>query len=140
MICLRSSCNTFAGRAKLRRPRMGIGHCAMTEVSQEIHTSETAPLYLVWFVLDTTAKSNDNPASCLLRARGNLQFCLLRPLGEATCNICRAGPCSVLIRIAQRAGIGCALICKGPTRGWISAQAAEAPCRRFLRRSDRGCV
>src|ERR1051326_735067 len=42
-------------------------------ISQEIHTPATRPLYLVWFVLDTTDFPLHNPASWLLLSRGDTQ-------------------------------------------------------------------
>src|SRR5882724_6742196 len=38
--------------------------------SQEIHKAATGPLYLVWFVLDTTGFPLHNPAYLLLRSHG----------------------------------------------------------------------
>jgi len=59
---------------------MGIGQSqpatAAFEASQEIHTVATAPLYLVWFVLDTTGFSHHNPASLLLRTPGEYGFAI----------------------------------------------------------------
>jgi hypothetical protein len=44
------------------------------ELQEEIHTPATQPLYLVWFVLDSTAVPRHNPASLLLRAPDDCQI------------------------------------------------------------------
>lgn len=46
----------------------------MLECSQEIHIRATPPLYLVCFVLDTTAFPPHNPPCLLLQARGEEKF------------------------------------------------------------------
>ena len=46
----------------------------MFKASQEIHTLATSPLYLVWFVLDTTDFPPHNPARLLLRLLGVCQL------------------------------------------------------------------
>jgi hypothetical protein len=47
---------------------------SLLNVSQEIHTLATRPLYLVWFVLDTTGFPLHNPAWLLLRAHSETEF------------------------------------------------------------------
>ena len=56
-------------RETSRRPDGNRSRCPTEKVakaSQEIHTSATYTLYLVWFVLDTTGLPLHNPASSLL--------------------------------------------------------------------------
>ena len=93
------------------------------------------------FVLDTTGFAHHNPASLLLRPRCKIDF-TARPLGEATCSICRDGLCSALIRSVRHEDTGCGHILLVPMRGWSSVQVAEARCKRCRRRSDHGleCV
>jgi hypothetical protein len=110
------------------------------ECSQEIHTSGTRPLYLVWFVLDTTAFPPHNPPCLLLWARGEQEFTRCDHWG-ARCNICRGGPCSASIKNVPRGGTGCGRISPAPTRAWSFVPVAEVPCGRYHRRSVRafGC-
>src|ERR1700758_4654941 len=46
----------------------------LPKLSQEIHTLETLPLYLVWFALDTTDFRHHNPPCLLLRSRHEQKF------------------------------------------------------------------
>jgi hypothetical protein len=46
----------------------------LSKLSQEIHTLETLPLYLVWFALDTTDFPHHNPPCLLLRLRDEQEF------------------------------------------------------------------
>jgi len=59
---------------------MGIGQSGFPLSGEEIHTPSTSPLYVVWFFLDTTGRQLHNPASLLLRPRGE-KICRHRPLG-----------------------------------------------------------
>ena len=47
---------------------------SLPKFSQEIHTLETLPLYLVWFALDTTDFPHHNPPCLLLRSREVQKF------------------------------------------------------------------
>src|SRR5580765_1186185 len=64
----------------------------------------TLPPYLVWFCLDTTAHPRNNPPHLAASAAADLPACAAT--GESTCNICRDGPCNVLIRTAPLAATG----------------------------------
>ena len=107
--------------------------------ADEISTPQLDP-YILWsFLLDTTRDSRNNPASCCFEPQGDLEKVHPRPLGEATCNICRAGLCSASIRLAPQEVTGCALIFRVLMQVWSFVLLAEThcrPCRRRLARDS----
>src|SRR5262245_21217829 len=109
-------------------------HYGRFAIAREAHEKSTAsatlPLYLVWFLLDTTRPSRNNPGILLLQAAS--RFLARRPLGGSACNTCRAGLSSASTRLVPREGIGCALIFPVLTQVWNFvrlAAAASRPCR-----------
>jgi len=73
-------------------------------------------------------------------AGGRVRLRHQRPLGEATCNICRDGLCSALIRSVRREDIGSGRISPVRMPGWSSVRAAGVLCKRCRRQLVPGSV